>query len=531
MTIRTKLPLYSTLILLFAILILSVFSYLNFKNYVEKSIKDYRREQTNMILNHLKDIVNIAYRMIDQSYKVSTEEIKKHYGFSQLDTIPENIARMIRINLLKITISQLRTLRFGRDGYLWINEFDPPYTVIMHGTKPELEGKSWVFFIPGTDINVYKAFHDSIVAGNGAARVSYSFYKPDSKKFVPKISWVRLYKPLRWVIGTGVYVEEIDQMVAQKRKELRQRLRIMTRYIVIIAIIMLTISTILIYLLARSITDPLEKTKDLLSKMAQGRIVDPPKINRKDEIGLMNQSLARLIEGFKRYAKFADEIGKGNFNAQFQPLSRYDVLGHELLLMRDRLVEARKKELEQIEQEKKRHWVSTGVSMFSEIITSHSADIEKLCDIVLKKLLDYTGAVIGGIYLVKFDEENPDARPYLELVATYAYNRKKIVQKRLEINEGLVGACVTERQPIYVTDIPENYIQLQTGLIGAKPKNIYISPIKYELKVFGAIELASVELFDEYHKQLIDQVAQNLAVALSTHPYYIDKNLNVDDWF
>ncbi len=531
MTLRTKLPLFSSLIVFVSIVIVTAFSMYVFKRYVEKSIKDYRKEQTTMILHHLQDIVNIAYRMIDQSYRVSQEEMKKYYGFEQFDTIPENIAKMIRVNLLKITVSQLRTLRFGKDGYLWINEFDPPYTVIMHGTKPELEGKSWVFFIEGTDINVYQAFHDSIVAGGGAGRVTYNFYKPGTNERVPKISWVRLYKPLRWVIGTGVYVDEIDKMVAQKREELRQQLRMLGLSISLLTAILVVVSILLLYLFARSITEPLFKIKQQLAEMAKGKLVEATHMNRKDEIGQMNESLLALIDGLKRYARFAEEIGRGNFDAEFEPLSPQDVLGNELLLMRDRLVEARKRELEQLEQEKIRHWISTGVSMFSDLITAHFADIQKLCDVVLERLTEYVGAVVGGIFLVKFYEDDPDRRPYLEQVSTIAYNRRKIIQKRLEINEGLVGACFTEREPIYITDVPDNYIEIRTGLGGALPKNIYLTPIKYEFKVFGVIELASFETFEEHHRQLIDQVAQSLAVSLSTHQYYIGRELDVDKWF
>ncbi len=529
MTLRTKLPFYSSLILFVSILVVSGFSMYTFNRYVQKNIRDYRKEQINLTLRHLQDIVNIAYRMIDQSYKVSQQEMRKYYGV-KFDTIPENVAKMIRVNLLTITVSQLRTLRFGKDGYLWINEFDPPYTVIMHGTKPELEGKSWVFFIEGTDINVYKAFHDSIVAGGGAGKVSYSFYKPGSKEKVPKISWVRLYKPLRWVIGTGVYVDEIDRAVKAKQDELRQQLKNMAISITVLTIILLFSATVLIYLFAKSITDPLFKINSLLADMAKGKLVESAEMDRKDEIGQMNHSLNQLIEGLKRYAKFAEQIGQGNFEAEFQPLSEDDVLGNELLLMRDRLIEARKKEQEQLRQEKIRHWVATGVSMFSDLITAHFSDIQTLSEVVLEKLTEYVGAIVGGIFLVKFPDD-PNERPYLEQVATVAYNRQRIIKRRLELNEGLVGACFTERESIYITDIPENYIQIRTGLGGALPKNIYLAPIKYEFKVFGVIELASFELFEDHHKELIDQVAQSLAVSLSTHSYYIGKNLNVDDWF
>ncbi len=528
MTLRTKLPLYSSLILFFTIVTLSGLFFYNYSRTVNRYIKEYRQEQTQLVVNHLKDIINIAYRMIDASYHISQEAMKKYYGF-QFDTIPEDIAKMIEVNMLKITLTQLRSIRYGKDGYLWINEFDPPYTVIMHGTRPELEGKAWNFYIQGTDINVYKAFHDSIVAGGGEGRVSYSFYKPGTNEEVPKISWVKLYKPLRWVIGTGVYVDEIDKMVKQKQLALRQSLRQMGITIVLITLIVLVVSTFILYLLARSITTPIFKVQKTLEEMSLGKLVEPPDIHRRDEIGLMTQALEKLIKGLRSYADFAKQIGQGNFDAEFQPLSKFDVLGNELLVMKHRLLQAREKERQQLELEKRRHWVSTGVSMFSSLITANSHDLNLLCSVTLNKLMEYVEAAVGGIFLLRFPESD-GKRPYLQQIATVAYNRERFINRKIDITEGLVGACFAEKEPIYITNVPENYIQIRTGLGGALPRNIYLTPIKYEEKIFGVIELATFEVFDEFHRSLIDTVAQTLAVALSTNEYYIGKEINIDAW-
>ncbi len=530
MTLKTKLPLYSSIILFFALIIISGYALYSYKVYINKNIQDFKKEYTNLVINHLKDIVNIAYRMIDESYKISEEQMKKNLGFN-LDTIPEDIAKMIRVNMLKITLQELRTIRYGKDGYLWINEYNPPYKVIMHGANPKLEGKSWIFFLTNTSENIYKVFHDSIELGGGEARVSYTFYKPGTKKRVPKISWVKLYKPLNWVIGTGVYVDEIQQIVEQKKKEMRHQLITLARSMVLITLIMLIFSVGVIYFLAQSITTPIQEVERTLSDLAKGKLVEPKEMNLNDEIGQMSKSLVKLTRALRQYAKFAQNIGKGNFDVEFKPLSRYDVLGNELLLMRDRLREARKKELQQLEIEKKRHWVMTGVSMFTDLITANSSDIENLCNIVLHRLLDYVGAVVGAIFLVRFVRKGKLELPYLEQMVTIAYDKRRIIQKRLEINEGLVGACFMERQPINITDVPEGYIQVRTGLGGSLPRNIFLAPIHYETKTLGVIEIASFEVLDEYKRELIVQVAQSLAISLSTHPYYMGKNLDADEMF
>ncbi len=530
MTLKTKIPLYTSIILIVSILIIAGFSLYKFKAYVTQNIKDYRQEQLTITLNHLKDIVNIAYNMIDNSYRSSQEAIKR-YGFNFQDTVPEDIAKMIEVNMLKITLEQLRVLRFGKDGYIWINEFDPPYTVVMHGTKPELEGKAWIFYIEGTDINVYKAFHDSILVGGGEGRVTYHFYRPGTKERVPKISWVRLYKPLRWVIGTGVYVDEIDKAVAKKTAELKHQLNMMVQSIILLTVVLLAIGLFVIYLLARSIIVPIYEVRSRLQELSLGKISDEEVEIIPNEIGEMQASLQELIDGLKRYTGFAQEIGRGNFDAEFTPLSNYDTLGNELLKMRDSLKAARLAEQKRMEEEKIRHWEATGLTLFSDLITANSADIERLTEVVLNNLLSFVKVELGGIFLLRFPPDYPETRPYLELVSAIAYDRKKYYLKKLEINEGLVGACFTEAQSVYITDIPDNYIEIKTGMGSAKPKNIFLAPIKYEDRVLGVLEIASLKELKDYERNFIEQVAQSMAVSLSTHSYYVGRKFNVDDWF
>jgi len=531
MTLRTKLPLFSSLILFITILTLSVLFRYNYKRTINDYLEQYRQEQINGVISHLKDIINIAYRMIDASYTISQKTIKKYSGI-KLDTIPESIAKMIQINMLKISLNQLRSIRYGKDGYIWINEFDPPYTVIMHATRPELEGKSWNFYIEGTNINVYKAFHDSIIVGGGEGRVSYSFYKPGTNEKVPKISWVKLYKPLRWVIGTGVYVDEIDKMIKAKEKVLEDSIQKMTYTIFLISLVMLLLSVAVLYFPARSITVPIFKVQRVLEELSKGKIINPTHIKRKDEIGTMSSALEKVIEGLKTYTKFAQRIGHGDFDVDFEPLSEEDVLGNELLIMKRRLLEAREKEKKQLEIEKKRHWVSDSFSEINELITGISkeeGDLKKRLDEILIRLMEKVEAALGAIFLLRFEDDDVN-KPYLLQFSTVAYGSKKLIKNKLDPNEGLVGACFMEREPIYITKVPENYVQIKTGLIEAIPRNIYLTPLIYEVKPFGVIELAAYSKFDNFDRELIDNVARSLAVALSIHQYYYEKDFNVEEW-
>ncbi len=518
MRLRTKLPLYTSLIVLFSIITVSLLAIIQFKIEIDRNIQQYKKEATNQILNHLKDIVNIAYSMIDNAYRASSPRVlKEKYGFDLKDTSMQTV-KMIAVNIMKITLENLRVLRFGDNGYIWINEFNPPYTVIMHPIKPELEGKAWVFYIENTDKNVYEAFHDSIVVGHGAGRVSYNFYKPGTNKRIPKISWVRLYEPLNWVIGTGVYVDYIDKMVAKKRAALQRQVKSMILTVSIIGLLFIFLSIFALYTFGRTITDPLEKIRQALSEMAKGKPIESFEMNRNDEIGDMKKSLDQLIEGFHKYSYFALEIGRGNFDVKFEKLSDEDLLGNSLLQMRQSLIEARNKEIERRRQEEIRRWINEGINRFSDIIAV-SDNIDIMAERVITRLVDYVGASQGGIFILNIENEKTR---YLELKAMVAFNRRKYLKKRIELNEGLIGACFMEKQPIYLTDLPDDYLEIRTGIGAAMPKNVYITPIKYEDKVYGVIEVASFSLFESHHKQFLDSVAQLMAISLSTKPQYIN---------
>ena len=124
MKLKGKLPLFTSIILFLSISTVSVLSIYQFRKEIKKNIQSYRVEATNQILNNLKDIVNIAYSMVDNSYKLSNPQaIKERYGLDLKDTSNRAI-KMITMNMMKITLGNLRVLRFGTDGYIWINELE-----------------------------------------------------------------------------------------------------------------------------------------------------------------------------------------------------------------------------------------------------------------------------------------------------------------------------------------------------------------------------------------------------------------------
>lgn len=277
-------------------------------------------------------------------------------------------------------------------------------------------------------------------------------------------------------------------------------------------ITVLSISSILIigsviglaYLLAKQVTKPLVKIKDLIVSLSKGELKKSGLQKSSDEIGQMVIAVDSLVEGLEKTSSFAENIGKGNYDSEFIPLSEKDVLGNSLIGMRTNL-----KNVAEIETQRK--WATEGVAKFAEILRANS-DMDQLCTEIIRNLVKYLGANQGGIFIV--NDEGRD--PVLELKACYAYDRQKHLEKKIGLGDGLVGQSWLEKDTIFLTDVPTDYINITSGLGLATPTCVIIVPLLYNEEVNGVIEIASFNVFKPYEIEFIEKVAQSIASTLSS---------------
>ena len=95
---------------------------------------------------------------------------------------------------------------------------------------------------------------------------------------------------------------------------------------------------------------------------------------------------------------------------------------------------------------------------------------------------------------------------FIEMKACYAFDRRKYLQKRIEIGEGLVGRCYQEKERIYLTEIPNDYIKITSGLGDDNPRALLIIPLIYNDVIYGLIELANFSDFPDYVIEFVERV-------------------------
>ena len=118
--------------------------------------------------------------------------------------------KMTQDEAQKMAMETVRGLRYGAGEYLWINDMHP--TMVMHPVKPEMQGKDLSDF---KSVDGQFIFNDfvSVVKAKGAGFVPYLWPKPGVTQSVPKVSYVKGFEPWGWMIGSGVYVDNVDAAV------------------------------------------------------------------------------------------------------------------------------------------------------------------------------------------------------------------------------------------------------------------------------------------------------------------------------
>lgn len=256
--------------------------------------------------------------------------------------------------------------------------------------------------------------------------------------------------------------------------------------------------------MTNAIIKPLLEIKRVLFGLSRGEILPITHLERSDEIGEMNRAMEQMLEGIKSKTHFAVQIGHGNYQEPFKSSSDKDTLGLALLEMRENLKN-------NAEEERRRVWTTAGQAQFGDVLRKVYTQIDDFYAEALTFVVKYLNANQGGLFVL--DDTHQD--PFLEMVACYAYERRKYIGKQIKIGEGLVGQCFLERDTIYLTELPQKYVKITSGLGDATPTALLLVPLKLNDNIFGVIEIASFNHIPEYHINFVQRIAELMASSVS----------------
>jgi PAS domain S-box-containing protein len=217
-------------------------------------------------------------------------------------------------------------------------------------------------------------------------------------------------------------------------------------------------------------------------------------------------------ERTKAISAFTQQLIHNDFNASSTLTGENDELGRSLINLRDTLKANKEDDTKRRKEDELRNWLAEGMASFGEILRNNIHDQEQLAFQTIKALTKYINAIQGGFYLLDDTNEN---EKFFHLTAFFAYDRKKFADQKVPYGDGLIGTAAKEQKTVYITQIPENYISVTSGLGQANPKCLLIIPVIRENEIHGALELASLNHFEAHHVTLAEKVAESIASTLS----------------
>jgi PAS domain S-box-containing protein len=230
---------------------------------------------------------------------------------------------------------------------------------------------------------------------------------------------------------------------------------------------------------------------------------------------LVDQRQSIVDQEYAKSHKITDYLFtliREDFDTEYQIEGENDKLGKTLIELRDTLKNNKETSEKRRKEDEIRRWNAEGLAKFGEILRRDNNDINNLAYNVVKELTDYVSAIQSGFYLLQSAEKD---EKYFELTAFYAYGRKKYADKKIKWGNGIIGTCGIERKTIYITDLPDTYISITSGLGKANPRCLIVCPLVANNELYGMFELASLRSFEPHEISFIENVAESTASILS----------------
>ena len=221
----------------------------------------------------------------------------------------------------------------------------------------------------------------------------------------------------------------------------------------------------------------------------------------------VNELAANLTTQMRAIAEVAIAVTKGDLTRSISVQAE-----GELAILKDNVNQMIANLRDTTQKNTEQDWLKTNLAKFTRMLQGQR-DLETVSKLILSELAPLVNAQHGVFYLMEGGEEH---QGLLKLLSTYAYRERKHLANRFHLGEGLVGQCALEKERILITEVPDNYIKISSGLGESTPMNAVVLPVLFEGQVTAVIELASFRRFSDIHLTFFDQLTESIAIVLNT---------------
>jgi signal transduction histidine kinase/DNA-binding response OmpR family regulator len=254
--------------------------------------------------------------------------------------------------------------------------------------------------------------------------------------------------------------------------------------------------------ISRGIVGRVNRMSAKASDIASGKSYKEDEEEGRDELSQVSLSLKEISRSFENITKQAQEIAKGNFSASIDLRSEEDRLGIALQLMSESLREY-KTEIE------KQDWLKSGQNELNEKMRGDQS-VGDLARSIITYLAKYLDAQIGALYTAEEDSDE------LQLSGAYAFDKARGINPLIKIGEGLAGQAAFGKEVISVTDIPADYVRVNSAIGDSLPRNVLLTPLHLEGELKGVIEIGSFREFSDIHIEFLNLIMENIAIGINS---------------
>src|ERR1700710_2200899 len=229
----------------------------------------------------------------------------------------------------------------------------------------------------------------------------------------------------------------------------------------------------------------------------------------KDLTDNVNQLAANLTNQVRAIAEVATAVTEGDLTRQVS----VEASG-EVAVLKDKLNEMIRNLRETTRQNVEQDWLKTNRERFTRMLQGQD-DLTDVSSMILSELATLVSAQHGVLYTMNGDRDQ-DGGPVLEMQAGYGYEERKHLSTTFRLGEGLVGECAKEKKRILLTDVPGDYVRINSGLGEAVPLNIIVLPVLFEGSLRAVVELASFSRFSATHQAFLDSITESVGIVLNT---------------
>ncbi|MEO7743323.1 MAG: response regulator, partial [Usitatibacter sp.] len=229
----------------------------------------------------------------------------------------------------------------------------------------------------------------------------------------------------------------------------------------------------------------------------------------------VNQLAENLTTQVRAIAEVATAVTQGDLTRSITVQAKGEVAA-----LKDTINEMIRNLRDTTQKNTETDWLKTNLAKFSRMLQGQK-DLNTVGRLILSELAPVVTAQHAEFHVLSGGDE----MPHLTLLASYASDGEVAHGRRIGLGEGLVGQCALEMRKILLTNPPQDYLRISSGLGSATPRNILVLPVVFESQVKGVLELASFEGFSEIHQAFLDQLTESIGVVINT----IEANTRTED--